>query len=404
MSESSEAPRLPLRLANDLAGFEPTLIRRIVDAAPSGAINLGLGQPVIAPPAPLAEAMAAAALRPASYSPNAGLPGLRSAIARHYDVSSEQVLVTAGAEQALFMAICGCAEPDDEILVPDPGFPAYELIAAWRGLRVVHYPLDAGAGFALDPQAVLERVRPGRTRLVVLNSPGNPTGTIFAEDALRTLLTELADLGVAWLSDEVYVALSDRPVPQPRKLAPDPDSGIVIDSLSKSHAAMGWRLGWLVAPAAIVRGLMPLQQMVVTCAPVPAQAAGIAAFSAEGQAAARAISAEMTQRRTLALEQLARIPGLCLPPPTEQPGAIYFFLDVSDWLGGDDVALCYALLEDGVILIPGQAFGARGRGWVRLSYGVEPDTLSEGIERLARGLDRLRGAADTASTGSPTDA
>lgn len=365
----------------DLQHTQQTLIRRIVDAAPEGAVNLGLGQPVFPVPPRLVDAARAAVSELASYSPNAGLPALRDALAQRFGGSADNYLVTTGAEQALFLAIAGMVDPGQHVLLPDPAFPAYELIARWRQAEIGYYPL--GTDFSLDVDAVLAVLRPD-TRLVVLNSPGNPTGSVFSQAPLQRLLNELEKRDVAWLSDEVYGGLQfgSRDVPTAGQLS---HAGFVADSVSKRLALMGWRLGWLRGPADLIRSFLPLQQMTVTCAPVPLQHAVVDAIG--DVSLEKAVANEMKARRELALQLWDQLPDVPVPASN---GALYLFADVSPWCNGDDHQLAMELLDHGVIVIPGQAFGPGGRGWIRISFGVGPEALEEGFRRLTKGLEALR--------------
>ncbi|OIP31857.1 MAG: hypothetical protein AUK47_21710 [Deltaproteobacteria bacterium CG2_30_63_29] len=370
-----------LPLSRDLAVLRPTLIRQLVDAAPPGAVNLGLGQPMLDPPPALSTALATAAFERATYSANAGIPALREAVAAAHRVDAAQVLVTAGAEQALFLAICGTLEPGQTLLSPAPGFPVYELIANWRGARSRDYRLMAEDQFRLRAAQVIEEL--DGAAAIVLASPANPTGAMHSESELRLLLEALEHRGIPYISDDVYASLGFAgECVLPRQLSPN---GISIGSLSKSHALMGWRLGWLIASAEWVRGIIPLQQMTLTCASVPIQRAAVHAFSPQGVESSRAIAAELRRRRDLALEFVAELPDVPLPA---SDGGLYLFTDLSAY-GSDDVALAHRFLDGGVIVIPGQAFGPAGKGFVRISFGVEEDELREGFARLKRALGRV---------------
>lgn len=377
-----------ITLSRALRGTQKTLIRQLVDAAPPHALSLGLGQPVVDPPLALLHAAADALPRASTYTPNAGLPQLRQAIATAHNRSPDEVLVTVGAQHALYMALASTLNPGDDILVPDPGFPVYAMLARMHGANPLPYPLRPELGFDLDPEDILARLTPN-TRFVVLNTPANPTGVCFSHERLSPLLHTLAQRNIPYLSDEVYASLSyNNPTPAlPSALSPH---GFTASSLSKSHALMGWRLGWLLAPAPIIAALIPLQQLTVTCAAAPIQHGALAAFTSKGQDAARTLRTEMAARRDFARQRLAQLTDL--PEPTGD-GALYLFIDVRPVLENtsleDDIALAFALLDHGVITIPGQAFGPGGRGFLRLSFGAPISTLSTAIERLAHGLQSL---------------
>jgi aspartate/methionine/tyrosine aminotransferase len=373
-----------MRLLPQLEAMQPTLIRQLHEAKPPGAIDLGMGQPKLAPPPLLVAAMQAASSNWAAYSSNVGLRELRERIAEANDAHPDEVIVCAGSAQALFMLISSMLAPGDELLVPDPGYPVYPRIAQFCGATPVPYPL-AAPGFGLDVDALLAKLSP-KTRLVVLNNPSNPTSSIASAQSLAALCTALAERGVPYLSDEVYASLDYRSPGAPSvRLRAYSHEGFTVDSLSKSHALMGWRLGWLIGPRKLCQQLVVVQQMMLSCAPVPAQHAAVHAFSPEGLQAAALIRQTLAARRAIALEGLRSCP---VPMPTCE-GGLYCFIDVRHLSNGDDKRLAFSLLEHGVVLIPGSAFGENGRGHLRLSFGAKEEDLREGITRLRQGLEAI---------------
>lgn len=371
----------PSRRVRDL---RRTLIRRIFDTAPRDAINLGLGQPDLAtPPVACLGGVSAIAQGRTTYTATAGDPALREALARHYrslGVGPEGVLVTVGSQEAMFVACLGLLDPGDELLYPDPGYPAYPIIAHLVGARPIPYPLRVERRFRLDTSDVEARLS-RRTRAVIVCTPSNPTGATIDRADLEELTSLLAGRGIPWLSDEIYSGFCY----ESRHLSPAetaPGAGLVISGLSKEMSMAGWRIGWVAGPPEPVSRLVAVHQYVVTCASSVSQAAALATFSPAGAEARERHLERFRRRRSAMSEELGRLPGLRFHEPA---GAFYFFVDVSSH--GDSMQLAQRILERRrVITIPGEAFGARGRGFLRLSFAAREAEIREGIGRIAEEL------------------
>ena len=374
------------RAAARMAGVERTLIRRIFESAPPGAINLGLGQPDL----PTLEACSLAGIAAiveghTSYTATAGDAELRARVARAYApfaAGAENVLITVGSQEALFLACLALLDPGDELLHPDPGYPAYPVVARLVGARATPYPLRAEREFRLDPADVLDRLG-ARTRAVVLCAPQNPTGAMIEPADVRRLIAELERREVAWISDEIYAAfVYDRPFLSPAACS-TARGGLVISGVSKDASMTGWRVGFVVAAPELVERLVAAHQYVATCAPSISQRAACAAFTAGAARERRRNLARFRERRAAMARELARVPGLRVVPPD---GAFYYFVDVRDRGGSLELAR-RALVEHGVITIPGEAFGERGAGWLRISFACDERDLLEGVRRLAQALE-----------------
>lgn len=383
-----------------LARLKPSLIREVFGAAPPGCLNMGLGQPDLPVPEALAQAaMASMAAGMAPYSPNAGLASLRQALGDMMATWAGQgarvggwltdpdgVIVTVGVEEGLFVALSALCGEGDEVLVPDPGFPAYEMIARCVGAEVRRYDCGPRHGFRPTAEAIA-RALGGRTRAVVLNSPGNPTGTVATPEDLEAIAALLDERGVPWVSDEIYDRYTYDGRPH-ASISAWSSRGVVLGGLSKTANMMGWRLGWMMAPAEAAPALTRVHQAVCTCAPTPAQAAAVAAARglADGGPVAEAIAANVAvfaQRRDRAV---AAVEALGLEHAPAQ-GAFYLLVDVRPHLpaGLDDLGLCMRMLQtQRLIAVPGQGFGPGGAGWVRLAY--TSDAVEEGVARLGRDL------------------
>jgi aspartate aminotransferase len=379
---------LILRSAGRLDGIERTLIRQIFESAPPDAINLGLGQPDLPTPAPVALAgVEAIAAGRTGYSSTAGDPALRAAIADRYRPLTdgpEDVLVTIGSQEAMFVCCLALADAGDEILYPDPGYPAYPVVARLIGARPVAYPVRAERGFRLDPVDVESRLTE-RTRAVILCHPSNPTGACMHRTDLTRLVELLEQRGVPWISDEIYAGLSyDGRFVSPAELAPR--GGLVVSGLSKDLCMTGWRIGWVAGPREFVGRLTAVHQFVVTCASSVSQAAAVAAFSPAGRTALERHRRIFERRRSLMAEELAEIPHLRFEPPD---GAFYYYVDVS--AHGSSLALARRLLERGnVLTIPGEAFGERGAGYLRISFAATEAAIRTGLYRMRRELGAAR--------------
>jgi aspartate/methionine/tyrosine aminotransferase len=271
-------------------------------------------------------------------------------------------------------------DPGDEVLVPDPGYPAYPAVAQLLGAQPVSYPLRPERAFRIDPADVLSRMTE-RTRLVILCSPSNPTGAIDFEADLEALANALAVRGVPWLSDEIYAGFAyERPASSISRFAPT--GGLVVSGLSKDLSMTGWRIGWVVGPEAIVARIIATHQYLVTCASSVSQAAALAALAPQAETDRAAYLAIFRRRRALMAEELKRIPRL---PVTMPDGAFYFFLDVRGF--GSSLAISERLLRDRrVIVIPGEAFGPGGAGFLRVSYAAEDDDIRAGVRALGQEL------------------
>jgi aspartate/methionine/tyrosine aminotransferase len=373
-----------LRIAARMAGVEGTLIRRIFDEAPPGSINLGLGQPDLPTPAPVALAGIRAVVRgETGYTSTAGDPRLRRAIAESLRPSlndPEQVLVTVGSQEAMFAALLALVDPGDEVLYPDPGYPAYPVAARLIGALPEPYPLHRERGFRPDPREIEQRLG-RRTRAVILCLPSNPTGACADPEDLEQLVRMLGGRKIPWISDEIYAGFcyGERFL-SPLELAPE--GGLLVSGLSKDLSMTGWRVGWVAGPGETVARIVAAHQYMVTCAPSVSQGAALAAFTPEGRAERARYREIFRHRRALMAEALYRVPGVRFDLPD---GAFYFFVDVS--AHGESLEIARRILERRqVVTIPGEAFGERGRGFLRISFAASEEAIREGVGRIAREL------------------
>jgi aspartate/methionine/tyrosine aminotransferase len=371
-----------------MEGIEKTLIRQINDRADASCINLGIGELAFPTPAAILERLAAEVKTwPLGYTPNAGLPELRQLIAQRTGagISAEQVCVTIGAEEALFALLMILANPGDEVLVPDPGFPTYPAIVRMAGGTPVGYILSPANRFALDVEEVSRRITP-RTRLLVLNSPNNPTGAVYSGAELKALAALCGRHGLTVLSDEVYREILYEG--RADSIARHYERTIVINSLSKMYSMTGWRLGWCIAPLELIRTVITFNQLAISCPPAICQRAAILALQGHGDQEKAQNLEELKRRRDLAAQCLDRYTGLKFDKPR---GAFYIYTDISPRLSPSrtswDVAL-ELIDKQKVVTIPGIAFGPAAANFLRLSFAARPENIEEGIRRIGHHFSR----------------
>ena len=363
-------------------------IREIMELAwkDPGAIHLEVGEPDFPTPEHVVEAAhEAARAGHTRYAPNAGLPELREALAEKvarrngYEARPEQVVVTQGGIQALYLVLRALLEPGDEVLLPDPAWPNFRMIAHLLGARVLSYPLVAGGDF-LPRLEDLERLVTPRTRAILVNSPSNPLGTVLPRELVEALLAFARRQGLWFISDEVYDEVVFDDVFVSAGAVADPGDRLVsVYSFSKVYAMTGWRVGYLVAPPDVAKLLTGMQEPIISCVNTPAQLAALAAISGP-QEIVREMSGAYRARRDELLEILAR--G---DLPSSQPsGAFYVWTDVSE-AGLPSMDLARSLIErEHVAVAPGSAFGELGEGYVRLSLASSREDLLHGASRLVR--------------------
>jgi len=378
-------------IAERARAIEATQIREFRTEAGPESLDLGIGQPDLEVPAPVREAaVEAIESGRAPYTDNLGSPELREAVGRHCSVPPERTMITCGVQEGLAVAILGLVEPGDEVLVPDPGFPAYPNLVRAAGGTPVPYPLDRERDFALDPDAVLSACTPG-TEAIVLNSPSNPTGRVHRPDRIVETLERLRNRDVHWISDEIYedYLFGDAEHCSPLELD-GVGRGVKLGALSKSMHVMGWRIGWMIAPKRWIRNWKPLHQHLVTCAPAPLQRAAVVALD-QFDRLVRPTVETFDRRRECVLGRARNLPGVEPIPPE---GALYLFLDVRRYTGrsGSSLELAERLLDRrDVVAIPGSGFGDEGEGFLRVAYTVDRSQLCEAFDRMNAFFEDLNG-------------
>ena len=373
-----------------------TVLARAQALAATGrdVINLGIGQPDFPPPPHVVEA-GIQALRDGhhGYTPANGIPALREAVTRDLEhrrgvaVDPDRVLIVPGGKTTMFFAITMFAAPGVEILYPDPGFPIYGNLIAYGGATGIPLAGSGAPGFTLQADAVLEQVTK-RTRLLILNSPSNPTGNVVPAREMRRLIEGLrAFPHVHVLSDEIYARMI---YDGAEHVSPFDDDElrsrvILLDGWSKTYAMTGWRLGYGVWPEALIEPATRLAINSHSCVNAAAQYAGIAALDGRQDHVDDMIAA-FGRRRQLTVDGLNALPGVTCAMPG---GAFYTFPDISG-TGLDAVGFQDRMLDDaGVATIAGTSFGSGGAGHVRVSYANSSENIETALGRMAESLRRL---------------
>lgn len=367
--------RPPFQPAPRMEGLGLSPIRAVMAGAPAGAIPLGLGEPSWDFPEAGRRALAKAG-RDCSYGPNAGLEPLRRALADFYEARPEEVMVASGSQGALFSLFQAWLGTGDEVLVPDPGFLSYPVLARLAGAQPEAYALGPGGG--LDPGLFSQALGAHpRARMAVINHPANPTGAGAEPAALLAVARLCEERGIILVSDEVYRELYLGP--RPASLRDVGTYGIVLSSASKAWGGPGLRVGWALGDPEVLAPARLVHNYAVTAASRPAQEAALALVE-DSPRVLPAARAELGRRwESLARAMEEGFPGGC---PQVPAGAFYLLLPLPPG-ETDSQAFCLrARDEAGVILAPGSAFGPAGEAKVRLSYAARPDDLVEGIARL----------------------
>jgi aspartate aminotransferase len=355
-------------------------------------VHLEIGEPDFDTPANIKEA-AVEALRAGEthYCPTAGIVELREEAARYLsrtrgvDVDPAHVLVTNGAKPFLFFTILGTCNPGDEVVYPDPGFPIYESAIRWAGATPVPLPLEEERDFAFDLAALESRLGP-RTKLVILNSPQNPTGGALSAEETKNAAAILADSGAWVLSDEVY----SRMVYEGEFASVASYPGmlgrtVVLDSFSKTYAMTGWRCGYAAVPEPLIEPLVRFFVNSTSCVPPFVQLAGVAALTGS-QDEPNAMVDEFRARRELVVSGLNELPGVTCRVPR---GAFYAFPNVSAVPLEPEELADRLLQEAGVAVLAGSAFGRYGKDNLRISYANSRENLALAIERMDGFLESL---------------
>ena len=362
---------------NRVASLQFSGIRKLFEAAPPGAINLGLGEPDVQPPREMIEAFKDALDRGMNkYGPSAGILELRKAIAENLksyrrDVQFENIIITVGATEGMRIACETILGKGDEALIPNPGFIIYGPDVTLAGGTPVEYTLSEENNFWPDPDEIQGLVTPN-TKAIVMNSPSNPTGAVYPEHVVKAICDIASDRDLYILSDEVYhnFVYDGKHV----SFARFHDDTIIVNSFSKSLAVTGWRIGYVATSKEIVEHLAKVQYYTLACPPTATQYAVLEGMKIRKRFRESMLS-EFRARRDLMMRKLADIPSFRTPPVD---GAFYVFPRYTQEISSDEFA--QRLLRAGVICAPGSAFGTRGEGHLRFSYANSQENIEKGME------------------------
>lgn len=385
---------MPHERARQLSGesaFDVLRQARELEAAGQDVIHLEIGQPDFPTPAHIREAAAEAlAEGHTGYGPSQGLPDLRAAIAekagalRGLSFSPEQVVVAPGAKALLFYAINALAGPGDEVICPDPGFPSYQSVIAHSGARPVPLPLREETGFRFDADEFRSLVS-DRTRLVILNSPQNPTGGVLEREDLEIVATEAAKHDFMVLSDEIYLHFCyDSPFETIASVEDSDGKVLIIDGFSKTYSMTGWRLGYAILPPSLVETFDLYNVNIASCACTFSQHAAIEALRGP-QDSVHSMVSEFRDRRDYLVGALNSLRGINCALPG---GAFYAFANIRETGMSSSEIASKLLVEAGVAVLSGSSFGPCGEGYIRLSYATSMEKLASAIERIEDFLGR----------------
>lgn len=380
------------RLGTETA-FEVLVRARALEAQGRSVVHLEIGEPDFDTPSNIVEA-AVDALRNGwtHYTPAAGIPPLRQAIADHVgelrgiSVTPDHVVVVPGGKPVMFYAILAIVEPGDEVIMPNPTFPIYESMVKYIGAKPVFVPLREESGFGFDMD-IFEQSLSAKTKMVVLNSPSNPTGGVLPKEQITAIADLLRDRPEIWiLSDEIYsrilygqehVSIASEPDMQ--------DRTIILDGYSKTYAMTGWRLGYGVMRPDLAVRMTQLQINAASCVNAATQVAGIEALTGPQDEVDKMVEA-FRARRDAVVAGLNEIEGVsCIMPV----GAFYAFPNVTALPIDQDTLATRLLDEAGVAVLSGTAFGAYGKGYLRLSYANSLENIGTALQRMSDFIGKL---------------
>lgn len=356
-------------------------------------VHMEIGQPDFKTSAPIVEG-ALASLRRGDhgYAPTLGIRALREAIAkreskkRGTDVDWQNVVITPGGKMSIFTAMAATLESGDEVIYPDPGFPTYRNVSDYLQCAPRMLPLVESRNFSFDREVFARLISP-KTRMIILNSPSNPTGGIIPGEDLRFIAEYAKKKGIWIVSDEIYDELSfaeDR-VPSIWDIPELQEQTVVLNSFSKTFAMAGWRLGYMIVPNPLISAIGVLAVNLFGCTATFTQHAGVIAASLYDEVLH--MRSQYLERRNYLVDALNRINGVSCRMPE---GAFYVFPNVSSF-GKSSKEIAEKLLVDfGVAVLPGTAFGEHGEGYLRLSYATSMDNIREAVKRISKGLNSLR--------------
>ncbi len=357
-------------------------------------ISLGIGEPDFDTPEVIKDAAKRALDEGYThYTPNAGIPEFREAIAEYYndfykiDVHPDNIIVTAGAYEGTYLAFQSLLEEGDDVIIPDPAFVCYVEDAKIAEAGIIRIPLREENGFRVDPDELVEIITK-RTRMLVVNYPNNPTGAVMKKQDVKALADIAEDYNLYILSDEPYEHFLYEGAKHYPMVKYAPDNTILANSFSKTFAMTGWRLGFTIAPNQIIKDMIKLHAYVIGNVASFIQIAGITALrDSRSWAGLEEMRRTYAERRKVVVKNLNDMPHIT---PFKPKGAFYVWAKIDPELDMSSEDFANWLLEKaGVVVIPGTAFGKHGEGWIRISYATKKDQLIEAMDRMRKALSEI---------------
>ena len=357
-------------------------------------ISLGIGEPDFDTPEVIKDAAKRALDEGYThYTPNAGIPEFREAIAEYYndfykvDVHPDNIIVTAGAYEGTYLAFQSLLEEGDDVIIPDPAFVCYVEDAKIAEAGIIRIPLREENGFRVDPDELVEIITK-RTRMLVINYPNNPTGAVMKKQDVKALADIAEDYNLYILSDEPYEHFLYEGAKHYPMIKYAPDNTILANSFSKTFAMTGWRLGFTIAPDQIIKDIIKLHAYVIGNVTSFIQIAGITALrDSRSWTGLEGMRRTYSERRKVVLKHLSNMPHVT---PFKPKGAFYVWAKIDPELNMSSEDFANWLLENaGVVVIPGTAFGKHGEGWIRISYATKRDQLIEAMDRMRKALSEI---------------
>lgn len=380
---SATVERAQFELPRRMRGLQPTLIRQFFERALPDSINFGLGEPDLPTPQFMRdEAARIARDEQNGYTSHPGLPALRTKIAEQYphlNLPMTGVVVTCGSQEAMTDAFMCCIDEGDEVLLPDPSFPAYDACTRIAQGNPVYYRMPADTEFSFDIDEFRSKITP-KTKAAVVISPSNPTGKIMTADDYRKIADALEGTGIWLLSDEIYSDLyfGDRP----HSASEFYERTIILSGLSKSLSMTGWRLGWAAcSDPEMINAIQVLHGFTTVCTSTITQKASLLAWTDEAEAAKQHARDVYKKRGGFLVDLFKSEMGLNATSPE---GAFYTMLDIREL--GDDIEVAEKCLQNRVVTVPGVAFGSEAKGFLRISFCNTEDRMIEGVRRMKEAL------------------
>lgn len=376
---SATVEKADFQLPKRLRGLQPTLIRQFFERALPDSINFGLGEPDLPTPQFLRKEAARVTLEEQNgYTSHPGIPALRLKIAEQYphlNLGLNNVVVTVGSQEAMTAAFLSIVDEGDDVLLPNPSFPAYDACVKIAQGNPVYYRLPADRDFAFDIEEFKRGITP-KTKAAVVISPSNPTGKIFTPNDLKQIADALKDTGVYLISDEIYSDLWF--TEKPHSASEYYDKTVIVSGLSKSLSMTGWRLGWAASSQPeIMRAIQTLHGFLTVCTSAITQKAALLGWTEEAEAAKQHAREVYKKRGEFLVDLFQKELGL---KATSPEGAFYTMLDVRSI--GDDVEVAEKCLQNRVITVPGVAFGSEAKGFLRISFCNIEEKMAEGVRRM----------------------